>query len=66
VLDGRTADPGARADVTRDAMKRDERRRLAVVDADGELLGLLCLKASGLGFCSDDDVSSRRPRAPIQ
>jgi CBS domain-containing protein len=24
-------------------------------------LGLLCLKASGLGFCSDDDVSSRVP-----
>ncbi|MFD2467453.1 CBS domain-containing protein [Amycolatopsis silviterrae] len=40
------------------------RRRLAVVDEDGELLGLLCLKRSGRGFCSDADVAARgRARA---
>jgi CBS domain-containing protein len=35
-------------------------RRLAVVDADDRLLGLLCLKRSGTGFCSDRDVRARR------
>ena len=34
-------------------------RRLAVVDEAGILLGLLCLKASGKGFCSDDNVAAR-------
>lgn len=34
-------------------------RRLAVVDDHGLLLGLLCLKANGTGFCSDADVASR-------
>jgi CBS domain-containing protein len=35
------------------------RRRLAVVDDDGALLGLLCLKHHGHGFCSDADVCAR-------
>jgi hypothetical protein len=34
------------------AMKRDDRRRLAVT-SDDSLLGLLCVKQSGLSFCSD-------------
>jgi hypothetical protein len=34
-------------------------RRLAVVDRAGTLLGLLCLKRTGDGFCSDRDVASR-------
>jgi CBS domain-containing protein len=34
-------------------------RRLAVVDDDGTLLGLLCLKRRRTGFCSDRDVESR-------
>lgn len=41
------------------AMVADGRRRLAVVDPDGRLLGLLCLKRSGRGFCSEDDVEAR-------
>lgn len=60
VLHGRTVHPGASADETLEAMKRENRRRLAVVDEGGHLLGLLCLKASGLGFCSDADVGGRR------
>lgn len=36
-----------------------QQRRLAVVDDHGRLVGLLCLKASGTGFCSDADVASR-------
>jgi FdhD protein len=35
------------------------RRRAAVTSADGRLLGLLCLKASRRGFCSDQDVRAR-------
>jgi hypothetical protein len=34
-------------------------RRLAVIDHDGTLLGLMCLKRSRTGFCSDEDVASR-------
>jgi len=33
--------------------------RLAVVDAAGLLLGLLCLKRRRTGFCSDADVAAR-------
>lgn len=42
-------------------------RRLAVVDEAGRLEGLLCLKRTATGFCSDRDVASRareRPSAP--
>ena len=39
-------------------MQMRSRRRLAVVDEHGSLLGLLCLKRSGSGFCSDADVVS--------
>jgi CBS domain-containing protein len=35
------------------------RRRLAVVDQDGRLVGLLCLKRDGRGFCSSADLQSR-------
>jgi hypothetical protein len=35
------------------------RRRLAVVDDRGLLVGLLCLKRSGRGFCSAADVAAR-------
>ena len=37
-------------------------RRLAVLDGDGRLVGLLCRKRSGRGFCSDADVAARRCR----
>ena len=33
--------------------------RAAVTSADGQLLGLLCLKSSRTGFCSDQDVRAR-------
>ncbi len=42
------------------SMRHSGRRRLAVVDAEGHLLGLLCLTRSGRGFCSDADVEARR------
>ena len=59
-LDGTTIGPDATLPDALEAMKLAGRRRLAVITDDGSLLGLLCLKASGLGFCSDTDVSSRR------
>jgi CBS domain-containing protein len=59
-LDGRTVHADAGVRDTLDAMKRAKRRRVAVVGDDGRLLGLLCLKANGRGFCCDADVSDRR------
>ena len=41
------------------ALKRGRRRRLAVIDNSGRLLGLLCLKRHGDGFCSDEGVRQR-------
>ncbi|WP_236791802.1 HPP family protein [Amycolatopsis sp. GM8] len=35
------------------------RRRLAVVDDHGRLLGLVCLKRSRRGYCDDDGVRAR-------
>lgn len=35
-------------------------RRLAVVDRDGRLVGLLCLKRDRSGYCSDGDVAARQ------
>ena len=47
------------ADVTAALVARGS-RRLAVVDDAGRLVGLVCLKRSGRGFCTDADVSDRR------
>jgi CBS domain-containing protein len=59
-LDGRTVAPTAPLADAREAMSEAGRRRLAVTTDDSTLLGLLCLKASGSGFCSDADVDARR------
>jgi predicted transcriptional regulator len=58
-LEGRTIGPDAALSDAMAAMKRSGRRRLAVTADDRTLLGLLCLKASGRGFCSDADVAAR-------
>ena len=59
ILTGRTIAPTADAEAARRHLVGARRRRLAVVDEDGRLVGLLCLKRSGTGFCSDDDVAAR-------
>jgi CBS domain-containing protein len=59
-LDGRTVGAGADLAEVHRAMIAAGRRRVAVIGADGQLLGLLCLKRSRTGFCSDQDVLSRR------
>ena len=58
-LDGRTTGPDADLAETWRWMSAEPRRRLAVVDNRHTLLGLLCLKRSSRGFCSDDDVAAR-------
>jgi hypothetical protein len=59
-LAGRVVRPGEPAGAALASMRATGRRRLAVISDDGTLVGLLCLKASGRGFCSDDDVASRQ------
>jgi CBS domain-containing protein len=59
-LSRRTTPPGASAEQARQQLAARGERRLAVVDEAGRLLGLLCLKSRQTGFCSDDDVRSRR------
>ena len=44
--------------VTREMDERG-RRRVAVVDDGGLLVGLLCRKRSRRGFCSDDGIAAR-------
>lgn len=58
-LDGRTINADEALAGVRDSMLVIGRRRLAVVGGGHRLLGLLCLKASGKGFCSERDVEAR-------
>ncbi|GAB2912065.1 hypothetical protein GCM10027047_07810 [Rhodococcus aerolatus] len=58
-LGARTVDAAAPVlDVHRE-MVAVGRRRLAVVDAERRLVGLLCLRADGRGFCTDAGVAAR-------
>lgn len=59
-LAGRTVAPDEPAEGVRRAMLDRGERRLAVVDGAGRLVGLLCLKRHGGGFCRDEDVRARR------
>lgn len=58
-LVGRTAQPADPLDAATAALLRERRRRLAVVDDSGLLLGLLCLKEDGTGYCSDEGIRER-------
>ncbi|MCS3781822.1 CBS domain-containing protein [Tsukamurella ocularis] len=60
----RTTAPGVPAARLRSHMITTGVRRLAVVDDDLRLRGLLCLKASRTGFCTDDGVDDMRRRRP--
>lgn len=59
VLAGRTIRGDLNAEQARRHMLELGVRRLAVVDPNGGLLGLLCLKRRRTGFCSDLDVAAR-------
>jgi CBS-domain-containing membrane protein len=58
-LVGRTVAPSQPLAAAREMLVPEGRRRLAVVDASGRLLGLLCLKRDGTGFCSDKGIRER-------
>lgn len=58
-LEGRTVRPDEPAWGVEQMMTDRGWRRIAVVDDRDSLLGLLCLKQRGRGFCSDADVESR-------
>ena len=62
-LIGRTAGPADPLGSATAALLREGRRRLAVVDDSGRLLGLLCLKKDGTGYCSDEGIRERAQRA---
>lgn len=59
-LEGRTVRADLPVEDARLALFENGARRAAVVDDDGKLLGLLCLKRHGNGFCTDAGVASRR------
>jgi CBS domain-containing protein len=63
-LAGRTVPAGASLAEVQRAMSASGQRRAAVTSTDGKLLGLLCLKASRAGFCSDQDVHARARENP--
>jgi hypothetical protein len=58
-LIGRTAGPADPLGAVTATLLREGRRRLAVVDGSGRLLGLLCLKRDGTGYCSDEGIRER-------
>jgi len=59
-LVGRSVRPSDDLASVHRAMVESSRRRLVVVDATRELLGLLCLKRHGRSFCRDEDVLARQ------
>ncbi len=58
-LRDRTVPSATSADTVNKLLIERGLRRLAVIDHDGTLLGLMCLKRSRTGFCSDEDGASR-------
>lgn len=58
-LQGRTVSPDADLETVRDHMVEQGIRRLAVVGPDARLIGLLALKRTTRGFCSDEGIAAR-------
>lgn len=63
-LEGRTVAAHLPADLLPDRMLAAGMRRMAVVDEAGRLVGLVCRKKSGDGWCSDVGIASRRAERP--
>ncbi len=57
--EGRTACPEAPLASVHEQMIKHGQRRLAVTDTDRTLLGLLCLKRTLAGFCTDEGIQAR-------
>lgn len=58
-VEGRTIEAGTDAEYALLTLTGAAERRRAVIDEDNKLLGLLCVKRSGRGFCGDADVDAR-------
>lgn len=58
-LSGRTVAPDEPLSRATEALKRSGRRRFAVVGGSNVLIGLLCLKRDGNGYCSDSRILER-------
>ena len=63
-LDQRTFEASLPAEQARQLLLAQGQRRRAVIDEQGRLVGLLCLKRRQTGFCSDNDVSARAADRP--
>ena len=63
-LEGRTVVADLPAELLPDRMLAAGVRRMAVVDEAGRLVGLVCRKKSGDGWCSDAGIASRRAERP--
>ncbi|MCW2540084.1 MAG: hypothetical protein JWN95_1809 [Frankiales bacterium] len=58
-LVGRTVGPMEPLAAATSTLLRTGRRRMAVVGESGRLLGLLCLKRDGTGYCTDEGIRAR-------
>ena len=58
-LIGRTTTPDSLLSAATSVLQLTGRRRLAVTDDRNHLVGLLCLKRTGNGYCSDEGVLAR-------
>ena len=58
-LDGRTSSPDRPLAEAAAMMDRSGARRLAVIDREGNLLGLLCLNRTRQRYCTETDVVAR-------
>lgn len=68
-LVGRTITPDTLLSTATSVLLSEGRRRLAVTNDRNHLMGLLCLKRSGRGYCSDEGVQARageRSRASVR
>ncbi len=59
-LEGRTVPASLDAEELPDRMLAAGARRMAVVDDQGRLVGLVCRKRNGTGYCSDEGIRSKR------
>lgn len=58
-LEGRTVRASDPLGPVTDRLRRERLRRLAVIDEDQRLVGLLCFKRSGNGYCAEDGILAR-------
>lgn len=65
-MSDRTVPTHMPAEQARALLVASGQRRLAVIDDNGNLIGLLCLKRRLTGFCNDADVAARAAERAAQ